>query len=245
MRGHKAALIGYNHLDLRKAAMAKDERTPPYLPFRSFMTALDHLAQATPNVITKEVFPDHSGLLQGQVISALKFFDLVDEHGIPKGDTLERLASQRDINQRRVNLRPLLKISYADIIKLDLPRVTPSQLDTAFAKYGVSGDTKKKAKTFFVKAAKFAGLNLSPLLMRKGRAPLSSRKRSSTPHLPYSNPKEVRSRSDENGAPTTSKTIRLKSGVILTVTAIGNLLDLDGGDRELVFGIMDQLKSHN
>lgn len=225
--------------------MVKDERTPPYLPFRSFMTALDHLAQATPNVITKEVFPDHSGLLQGQVIGALKFFDLVDEQGIPKGDTLERLASEKDINHRRVNLKPLIKISYADIIKLDLPRVTPSQLDTAFTKYGVSGDTKKKAKTFFVKAAKFAGLNLSPLLMRKGRAPLSSRKRRSPPQSLYSEPRDVGVRSEGDGTPTTSKTIRLKSGVILTVTATGNLLDLDGGDRELVFGIMDQLKSHN
>src|SRR5207253_7799835 len=106
-----------------------------------------------------------------------KFFDLVDDNGIPKGDKLERLAVQKEIDQRRANLRLLLKSSYGHVIKLDLLRVTPSQLDTAFADYGISGDTKKKAKTFFLQAARFAELNLSPLLMRRGRAPLSSRKR--------------------------------------------------------------------
>jgi hypothetical protein len=230
---------------LFRGHMTKVERTPPYLPFSSFLTALDQLAQAMPNVITKEVFPSHSGLLQGQVISALKFFDLVAENGIPKGDRLERLASEKEIHQRRANLRTLLKSSYAEIIKLDLPKVTPSQLDDAFGKYGVSGDTKKKAKTFFVKAAKFAELNLSPLLIRKGRGPLSSRKRRSPSQSLSSELTETRDRSEENGASTTSKTIQLKSGVTLTVTAIGNLLDLDGGDRELVFGIMDQIRSHN
>lgn len=223
--------------------MPRDERTPPYLPFRSFITALDQLAQAVPNLITKDVFPSHSGLLQGQVIGALKFFDLVDQNGVPKGEGLERLATEKEISQRRTNLRVLLKSSYADIIKLDLPKVTPSQLDAAFSKYGVSGDTKKKAKTFFLKAAKFAELNLSPLLMRKGRAPLSSRKRRAAVQSIPSGLTDYVTMQD-NGARSMSKKIELKSGVTLTVIATGNLLDLDGADRELVFGIMDQIKSH-
>src|SRR5438094_6293332 len=118
-------------------------RMPPYLPFKSFLSALDQLAQAVPNMIVKEVFPSHSGLLQGQVISALKFFDLIDEHGAPKGNKLERLALE-DTDQRRASLRLLLKSGYAEVIKLDLGKITPSQLDTAFGAYGVTGDTKKK-----------------------------------------------------------------------------------------------------
>jgi hypothetical protein len=235
-----SASPGYNALTRRYKYMARDRRIPPYLPFSSFLTALDQLAQAVPNIIRKDVFPSHSGLLQGQVISALKFFDLIDEHGAPRGNKLERLALE-DTDQRRVSLRLLLKTGYAEVIKLDLGKVTPSQLDAAFGAYGVSGDTKKKAKIFFLQAAKFAELNLSPLLVRRGRTPLSSKKRRPTLSLPESDPQ---SHSVDNHRAGTSKTIQLKSGAILTVTVSGNLLELDASDRDLVYGIMDQIRSH-
>jgi hypothetical protein len=223
--------------------MLKDRRLPPYLPFNSFLTALDQLAQAVPNIIRKDVFPSHSGLLQGQLISALKFFDLIDEHGVPRGNKLERLALE-DTDHRRASLRLLLKAGYAEVIKLDLGKVTPSQLDSAFGAYGVTGDTKKKAKIFFLQAAKFAELNLSPLLVRRGRAPSINRKRRATTQSTDANSADAVNRQD-NSAPSMSKKIELKNGVTLTVIATGNLLDLDGTDRELVYGIMDQIKSHN
>jgi hypothetical protein len=219
--------------------MTKDRRMPPYLPFNSFLTALDQLAQAVPNIIRKDVFPSHSGLLQGQVISSLKFFDLIDEHGVPKGNKLERLALE-DTGQRRASLRLLLKAGYADVIRLDLGKVTPSQLDSAFGAYGVTGDTKKKAKIFFLQAAKFAELNLSPLLTRRGRAPLSNKKRKPTLQLVDSNRQNDLADNHRSG---TSKTIELKRGATLTVTVSGNLLELDASDRDLVYGIMDQIKS--
>jgi len=220
--------------------MVKHAQRPPYLPFASFLTALDQLAQGMPNVISKEVFPSHSGLLQGQVISALRFFDLIDEHGTPLGDHLERLAVERETEQRRANIRPLVKSAYPDLIKLDLAKVSPSQLDAAFAGYGVTGDTKKKAKIFFLHAAKFAELKLSPLLVRKGRAPSVPKRRKVAEQSTGS---DKHAMSHENHT-STSKTIQLKSGVILTVSITGNLLDLEEQDRQLVFGIMDQIRTH-
>ena len=220
--------------------MTRDRRIPPYLPFSSFLTALDQLAQAVPNIIRKDVFPSHSGLLQGQVISALKFFDLIDEHGAPRGNKLERLALE-DTDQRRASLRLLLKSGYAEVIKLDLGKVTPSQLDAAFGAYGVTGDTKKKAKIFFLQAAKFAELNLSPLLIRRGRASSGSKKKRASLQSPESDRRNALADTHQAG---TSKTIELKSGAILTVTVSGNLLELDASDRDLVYGIMDQIRSH-
>lgn len=218
----------------------KNRRVPPYLPFKSFLTALDQLAQATPNVIRKEVFPSHSGLLQGQVISALKFFDLIDDHGIPSGDRLERLALET-IAQRRVSLQALLKTSYADVIRLDPARITPSQLDAAFAAYGITGDTKKKAKIFFLQAAKFAELKLSPLLTRRGQIPSTTRKRKEA--VPYTTSGRRRVIDQDHVGAT--KTIELHSGASLTVTVTGDLLELNQTDRDLVFAIMDQLKSYS
>jgi hypothetical protein len=221
-------------------SLMKDQRIPPYLPFSSFITALDQLAQAVPNVIHKDVFPYHSGLLQAKVIGALRFFDLIDERGIPKGDNLERLASQKEIQERKANLGQLLKKSYSHIIKLNLIKVTPSQLDSAFSDYGISGDTKKKAKTFFLQAAKFSELNLSPLLIRRGRAPLSGKKRRAI--QPISEQQNDSTPTREVG---TSKIVKLRNGATLTVVVSGSLLELDPTDRDLVFGIMDQIRSHS
>jgi hypothetical protein len=217
----------------------KNPRVPPYLPFKSFLTALDQLAQATPNIIRKDVFPSHSGLLQGQVIGALKFFDLIDEHGVPKGDRLEKIALETTA-QRRVSVQSLLKTAYADVTKLDPAKITPSQLDAAFDAYGITGDTKKKAKIFFLQAAKFAELKLSPLLMRRGRTHSTATKRKVERHQPRS----VQRRPLENHRDGAMKTIELRSGATLTVTLTGDLLELNQADRDLVFAIIDQINSH-
>jgi hypothetical protein len=217
----------------------KEEGKPPYLPFSSFLTALDQLAQAVPTQIKKDVFPHHSGVLQGQLIGALRFLDLIDANGFPKGQKLEKLAVEKSIENRRINLRVLLKSSYADVLKRDLARMTPSQLDAAFAEYGISGDTKKKAKAFFIKAAKFTGLAVSPLLTRRNRSSAVMLKRK--PNTALSNAESQ----EQHSAPFASKTIELKNGATLTVVLKGNFLDLDNEDRELLFRIMDNVKDRS
>jgi hypothetical protein len=215
---------------------------PPYLPFSSFLTALDRLAQAVPPKIEKDVFPHHSGVLQGQLLGALRFLDLIDDNGIPKGNKLERLATEKDIPARRANLRPLLKTAYSDILKLDLTRMTPSQFDSAFERYGISGDTKKKAKAFFMKAAEFAQIEVSPYLIRRSRGSISARKRKGAQkgHPRVNSPAPVIYDTEKFE----SKTLELANGVTLTMVVKGNVLELQGKDRDLVFAIMDQLKSH-
>jgi hypothetical protein len=224
--------------------MPKDEGKPPYLPFSSFITGLDQLAQAMPNVIGREVFPYHSGVLQGQMLGALRFLDLIDGSGTPKGNTLERLAIEKDVPSRRTHIRSLLKSAYADVLKLDLAKMTPSQLDAAFEGYGVSGDTKKKAKTFFIKAARYAELSVSPLLTRKGRASTSVKKKKASTQKPSTELSTLQSSVAEEGDEVvTSKTVPLKGGATLTVIVRGNLLDVDSGDRELIFKFIDEFKS--
>lgn len=123
-------------------------------------------------------------------------------------------------------------------LRLDLS-LDDIQLDSAFATYGVTGDTKKKAKIFFLQAAKFAELKLSPLLMRRGRVPsVRKMRRSSVRPLTGEEQGLV-----NNHSSATSKTIQLKNGATLTITITGNLLELDATDLELVYGIMDQIRS--
>jgi hypothetical protein len=223
-------------------AMIRDEGKPPYLPFSSFLTALDQLSQALPTEIKKNVFPYHSGALQGQLIGALRFLDLIDEEGLPKGKKLERLALEKTVPSRRANLRPLIKSAYSEVLKIDLAKMTPSQLDSAFEKYGVSGDTKKKAKTFFIKAALFSELAVSPLLTRRSRVSTGARKRKLATHSATSSGIDMNLIENREGA---AKSLQLKNGVTLTIIVKGNLLELENKDRDLIFTIMDHLKSYS
>jgi hypothetical protein len=216
-------------------------RTPAYLPFKTFLSALDRLAQGIPHEVNKECFPTYSGVMQGQIIGALRFFELIDESGVPKGSVLERLAHEKTVERRRANLLPLLKSKYSDIIKLDPKRLTPSKLDTVFDNYAISGDTKRRAKTFFIHAAQFAGLELSPLLTRRTRASAGKRKKH-TQHLGIESSDANLESSGKNIEE--AITVQLSGGVTLTVSLAGKLTRLSKQDREFAFGIIDSVNEH-
>jgi hypothetical protein len=216
------------------------KKTPAYLPFKTFLSALDRLAQGVPHEVSKESFPTYSGVMKGQIIGALKFFELIDDNGTPNGKVLERLAMEKTVGRRRTNLLPLLKSGYSEIIKLGLTRLTPSKLDAALEHYGISGDTKRRAKTFFIQAAQFTGLELSPLLTRRTRASTSKKTKQSQSigMKPSTLHQESNGKNSEE-----SVTIQLSGDVTLTVTLAGRLVRLDKGDREFAFGIIDSVNS--
>jgi hypothetical protein len=215
-------------------------KTPAYLPFKTFLSALDRLAQGMPHEVNKGCFPTYSGVMQGQIIGALKFFELIDEGGVPKESVLERLVHEKAVERRRANLLPLLKSKYSDIIKLDPKRLTPSKLDAVFDNYAISGDTKRRAKTFFIHAAQFAGLELSPLLTRRTRASTGKRKKQ-TQHLANESDanREISGKNVEEAI-----TVQLSGGVTLTVSLAGKLTRLSKQDREFAFSIIDSVNEH-
>ncbi|HLN98649.1 MAG TPA: DUF5343 domain-containing protein [Pyrinomonadaceae bacterium] len=224
-----------------RMAEEKKTSTAPYLPFLTFLGTLDQLAShGMPNKIDRSVFPSQSGVMQGQIITTLKFFNLIDEHGTPS-KTLEALALNAD--SRKANLKPLITSHYADLVKLDLTKVSPSQLDQKFDEYGVGGDTKKKAKTFFIKAAQFVGLPLSPLLTRKTRSSGPRRRRAGGIRATA----QQENQNDFHEPPPASgmsKTLTLKSGGELTLSLSVNLFELIGGEREFVFGLIDKIQEY-
>jgi hypothetical protein len=213
---------------------------PPYLPFKTFLNALDQLGSNMPNHVEKTFFDSYSGAIQGQIIGAFRFLELIDEGGLFKGDVLERLATEKSIAARKVNLRPILKSRYSDVVKLDLRKLTRSQLDAAFDDYGVSGDTKKKAKTFFIKAAKFAELEVSAQLTRR-RMVAGGTKRKRSLVQPVRIERDV-SQTQEIAESVMSETVKLKGGSTVTITVKGSLLKFDQ-DLEKVSAVMKLLRS--
>jgi hypothetical protein len=223
-----------------------DERKYPaaYLPYSTLITGLDHLKTVSiPNRIENSTFPSMSSQSQSQMLSALRFFKLVDGNGIPQ-PTLTPLVNNQE--ERQALLKALIEENYPDIVKLDLSKMTPSQLDEAFDNehYNVSGETKKKAKTFLLKAAKAAGFKVHPLLLKITRNRKSGGKKSTattTKLTPIDYQKLDNGKSKESETNGTHKTIKLSSGGSLTLSVNLNVLELKGDDRKFVFDLIDQI----
>ena len=61
-------------------AKTKKKRTVAYVPFKTFFTSIESLAShGMPSIIDRTVWPNYSGVIQSQVLSAYRFFGLVDE----------------------------------------------------------------------------------------------------------------------------------------------------------------------
>src|SRR5258707_221108 len=97
-----------------------------------------------------------SGSTQALLLSAIRYFGLVSENGLPTPD-LETLV-QSDGKERQEVWRRILIRAYPNLFKLDLQRATTQQLSEALAREGLSNqETIRKALNFFSIAAKDAG----------------------------------------------------------------------------------------
>jgi hypothetical protein len=231
----------------------------PYVPWQTFLTALDHVKAigGVPNEIDYSVFPSLNHQAKSQVLSAFKFLDLIDDDGKPKGDTLSRLALKSD--ERQAVMHSIIEKQYPDIVALDFQKITPTALDNALgnSRYNISGDTKKKAKTFLLKAAQFAGFTVSPLLTkitrnrrREGGRREGGRRAagagSPAAAIPNNNegtvaPVETPRRDEPQGS---QRTIQLRRGGSLTLLLDINILALKGDDRAFVFDLIDKIDAY-
>jgi hypothetical protein len=227
----------------------------PYLPFKTFLTGLDHLATITiPSKIELSTFYDMSGHNRAQMVSALKFFKLVDKEGHPQPG-LSELAHNK--NDRAQLIRGLLETFYPDVIALDLSKTTPSQLDKALdgAAYNVTGDTKKKAKTFLLGAAQFAGYKPHTLLTKITR---NRRKGAAKQATGTAGSGKTAQADDNGGIPAealvqppakprgSEKTVQLKSGAgSVTLSIDVDLLELEPGEeRDFVLKLRDMFRAY-
>lgn len=159
-RGDEAVVI-----DANKSA------TAPYISFRTFLNLLDRLhGGGIPQHIDRHFW---GGFLAGgvgqQVMAALRFLGLIDPVTNEPTPMLERLVAPE---QRKAAMAELLRERYSAVWDsgIDPARTTPDHLDAAFSKlYKVDGETRRKAVTFFVHAAKFAELPLSMQVAAKTR----------------------------------------------------------------------------
>jgi hypothetical protein len=150
----------------------------PYVAFRTLLNFLDWLQQGVPQRIDRSFWGTRlSGAYGTQLMAALRFFSLIRDDNSPT-TTLEELA-QGDREQRKAIFRQLLQANYPTVFELDLERATQGQLEEAFKRYKLTGETARKAVTFFVHAARYADVPLSQFIASriKMRGPTSTRRR--------------------------------------------------------------------
>lgn len=149
---------------------AKQERIPPYTSYKTFRTLIDDLrTHGVPSHIDRDVLKRFSGSVGTQLMTALRFLNLINEANQPLA-SLEVLVAAKEPEQWKKALASTLESAYGPVMKIDLSRATPSALTKEFKdRYTNKDDVAKKCVRFFVHAVKDAGVELSPRIVNATR----------------------------------------------------------------------------
>jgi hypothetical protein len=162
-------------LSLPRNALVSDrikKRSPPYVSYKSFLTLLEDLRNGIPARLDRSVWGEKfSGTTGTQLISALRFLELVDVNGVPSQtlrDLVKARSSERGDILKKIsqNSFPFLKNSI-----FDAQAATYSQLEEVFKdEYKVDKDVARKCIKFFVEIVIDAGIPLSPYITKKSKS---------------------------------------------------------------------------
>jgi hypothetical protein len=210
--------------------MTAQRDTAAYVPFRSFLNALDHLKRGRPEQLDPSVWHSFSGGLQRQMLAAFRFLGLVDADGAVSPELKELIAAE----DRRPLVARMLKRAYKEVFATDVSRATANQFSDALRLYNVAGSTQKKASSFFLQAAKFGGIPLSPgleSLSKPGGRGKRRRAASASDTLPPAG----------QGS---SRTVRLRGGGTATLNLDVNLWSMTPEDQEFVFDLIRRINEY-
>jgi hypothetical protein len=136
---------------------------PPYFAFQTFWTFMADLSsKPLPPKIDRSLLKSKSGTDQMNLLFALRAFDLVDDQQAVNVENLVPIA-QGDEETRAKALGDLVRRWYPKALDLSAQSGTEGQLNDLFRdEYGLgSADTRRKAVTFFLHAARRADIELS------------------------------------------------------------------------------------
>lgn len=231
---------------------SEDGFKPPYMSFHTFWNFIGELGtRPLPPRIDRSIMTGKSGTDQANLFLALSSFGLIgdDWNVLPLLDEL----TSADEEQRKSILAKLINDHYHHPMRVSAINGTSKDLDDAFRdNYPTiaSPDTRRKAVTFFLHAAKTAGLELSvyfPKTRSGPGAPGTSKPRKVARRKPASQIGGVEKPLDKPpGAPTDGDTYRfdLRSGGTIFAVVDVNLFQLDTEDRDYVIDLVDKLKGY-
>jgi hypothetical protein len=213
---------------------------------------LDLSRNPLPPRIDRSLMSSKSGTDQANLTQTLMLFGLISSEGHVQ-PILQQLARE-DEAVRTEALQELLRLHYGEALDLAGVNGTEAQLNDVFRDhYGLSGsaDTRRKAVTFFLHAAREAGLPLSPHFPK-------TRSGSGAPGTPRARPPRSRAKSAKpvqsepsgngasaglTGANEFSTEVTIGAGTMRLTVSV-NPLELSGDDRAFFFDIVDRMRQH-
>ena len=151
-------------------------RLPPYISYRTFDNFIGRLQQQVPSRIDRSYWGETlSGSTGTQLMSALRFLNLVDANGKPTNQL--RLIAASKGEQRTEALKEITWDAYDFVLRssLDIQNATYSQLEEVFHdNFQLTADVGRKCIKFFISLASSAGTSLSPFVTKRVRLAHSS-----------------------------------------------------------------------
>jgi len=219
---------------------SKNKLTPPYLPYRTFLSSLGKFAEGIPPRIDRGIWKNQTGSIQSLIMGAYRFFGLIDEQSKPTVILHDLVADREKPSQV---IRAILEDKYAAVIKHNLSTMTEALINEYFEDvFGVEGDTKRKCITFFLQAAKAVGMPLSKFLQSQVRVRTSGSRRQRRRDEIDMDIGEIGEEEPQQAGE--AKTVELRSGGTLTLTASIKFFDIASEDRTFVFELIDKLREY-
>jgi len=137
---------------------------PPYATYKAYDTLLTELRShdVLPGAIDRGYLSKRSGSEQSALIATMKWFKLIDDAGKPTKLLREYVAAGDE--EAAAIFKSMLVDAYGSITdgSFALDSATTNMLADKFREYGIGGFTLTKAVSFFLSAAKDAGIKVSP-----------------------------------------------------------------------------------
>jgi hypothetical protein len=152
------------------AGNGSDGGKGPTAPYTSFLTirniVRDMKQHSVPTRVDRSVFPNLAGGTVGQVLPAMKFLGLIDPDGHPT-DALHSLVASVETDAWGKALGEVVRSAYHPLFTINLEAASPGQFLELFRKtYPGTEDVSRKSQTFFLNAARDAGITISPYIMK-------------------------------------------------------------------------------
>jgi hypothetical protein len=223
---------------------ASDSFKPPYnVVWTTFNNFLDGTEPETlPPKIDRSYLSRMSGTNQTYLLSALRSFELIGP-GNEVTPALKELV--RNPDDRPAMIADLLRRYYPEVVELGKSNGTVGQLDEALGKYGLRGNTIRKAAAFYMHAAQYAGIPLSVhWAVRKAGSGHRDEAASKRQRKPSAKPVAQGQQSVRTSVGD-SRNLTLRSGGTVTLTVSVNLFDLSREDRNFVLGLIDDMSDYD
>ena len=221
--------------------------TPVYVSYSTLETLLDWIKDmaVTPSRIDRSLWQHKfAGSTGVQLMAGLRFLRLMEADAPTNG--LDELA-RADRDGRKTMLADVLRQTYGGSFVDDLPRMTPKMLDEHLRTLGTTDATHRKAVSFFVNAAKSAGISMPMAIQKRARIRAPEPKKGAAQTKP---PKSNGTTVEQHPTPPASKNagevrvLTLPSGADLTVALSQPFFSLPADERRWMLELMDRLDSY-